>query len=367
MARTLRGKAALEAIVEYLAPTNGDWGPPDALRGRTRADYANHQAISSFLAELRAKGSRRIYLESGEALPLSQARFRPIKGDPETDDEGTIGFGSSRISIDGIRIRMSAPGVLEMADRWGDSCTFGTSADAQFEETLWETDEWDLSEPVPPLAIDQNQVEAFRFQSSEMAASLFETRVTDRAHAEAAIRAHYANVGLIGAVPPTVNWFDGPNAAIEALGRDGSGGVGLTKSLRDRAVLQFEREITARLQGRRGALHEQVWQMVSRDIGADTLGAILRLVTDRRVQQAFGYLGLIAHYKHLAWYEFLRVSGVVLPDVIRSFCTMTAETWLLFPARDKVFAVERPVGIEAAGRSRVLLFANGDRLMFPER
>ena len=131
LSRTLQGRAALDAFLSYLEPASRDQGPRTELRGHSsRSSFVNHQAVLSFLDDLVARKARHVYLGNGERLLLSQAKFRPKQGDPDIDgDEGTFGFGDWRISLDGIRIRMSGQGILEMADRWGDSVAFGSTAD----------------------------------------------------------------------------------------------------------------------------------------------------------------------------------------------------------------------------------------------
>lgn len=138
LSRTLRGRAALDSFRAWLAAG----GRLATIGRRTPDDDANHEAVTAFLSDLAQHGAKRVWLEQlswhdqQPSLPLGTARFRPKQGDPETDgDEGTVGFGDHRISLDGLRARITAPGILEMADRWGDSVAFATSPDADFSKT----------------------------------------------------------------------------------------------------------------------------------------------------------------------------------------------------------------------------------------
>lgn len=138
LSRTLRGRAALDAFRAWLAAG----GHLATSNRRTPDDDANYEAVTAFLTDLAQRGAKRVWLEQlswheqQPSLPLRSARFRPKQGDPDTDgDEGTAGFGAHRISLDGLRARITAPGILEMADRWGDSVAFATSSDADFSRT----------------------------------------------------------------------------------------------------------------------------------------------------------------------------------------------------------------------------------------
>lgn len=368
MSTTLRGKSALDALAAYFAPASGGWGEPEELRGRSRDDYANHQAVSTFLRELFEKRSRHVYLEDGERIPLGRARFRPYQGDPDVNgDEGTVGFHPYTISLDGIRIRISAPGVIEMADRWGDAAGFGTSADAAFDQANWETDEWDLPAPVMPLAIKSIQEEALKRYASSLASRLFDPGPTNRHCAELAIVNHYRAV-FSSADVPQICWFNGPEAAIAALSPDGRGGLGNRKTLRDRALMKFDMESTVQLLGKKDELRNVVNRIITDEIYFDFDGALLELVISGKRQDSLSIMGLAADYSLLAWYETLHLRGVKLPKVVLSFMQMTNETWLMFPMRHAIHAVERPVSIKTTKEgNRLVGFSNGESLELNRR
>lgn len=363
LSRTLHGRAALDAFTAYLALKVPDQRPPDELRGQDRSDYANYQAVLTFVAELASMGARHVYLESGERVPLGQARFRPYQGDPDIDgDEGTVGFHPWTVSLDGIRVRMSAPGVLEMADRWGDSAKFGTSKQAPFGAAHWETDVWDLPAPVAPLFIGELREPTLTKYASTMAQKLFETAPTDRQRAELTIASYYQTVWC-SSEAPKVYWFSGPSAAIQAMGPYNSGGGSYSKTMRERALMSFDMEITARLQGKRDYLKSEIYKAISGAVKYDVWETILDLVVTSKVQGAFNRMGLIVDYDLVGWYEMLQYEGAKLPEVVISFIEMTREAWLMFPARDAVYAVERPVSREETGRgTQRLRFSNGEVL-----
>ena len=360
---TVRGYAALEAFVNYLAPASGRWGPPEKLRGvPSRNGYANHQAIVYFLDELRGSGTRRVHLEDGETVPLSRARFRSPGENPDlSSQEGVFGFGKTAIGLYGTRARMSAPGVLEIADGWGDSVRFGTSAEAAFTDTVWESDEWDLPAPVPPIIVPEGAVERFKPRAAAITASLLTTHLTDHTAADAAIRAHWRACHYRETVPE-VRWFAGPDEAITALRDFDARASGLKKTLRDRALMHFDFEVTARFKGRGSSMKDAIWQIAEAPLRYDVRSAVLDRIVARRVQPAFDYLGLVSDFQRLAWYRFLQSFNVGLPEVVATFCAMTAETWLLFPTPDVVFAVERPAASELNDRECALVFANADCL-----
>ena len=368
MSTTLRGKSALDALAAYFAPASGDWGEPEELRGRSRDNYANHQAVSTFLRELFEKRSRHVYLEDGERIPLGRARFRPYQGDPDVNgDEGTVGFHPYTISLDGIRIRISAPGVLEMADRWGDAAGFGTSPDAAFDQANWETDEWDLPEPIMPLAIKNIQERTLKKYASSLSARLLDPGPTNRQCAELAIVNHYRSV-FSSADVPKIYWFNGPESAISALPLEGKGGLGNRKTLRDRALMKFDMESTVQLLGEKDKLRDDLNNLISNGMNYDLDEALLQLVINGNRQDAYSKMGLATDYFLLAWYETLQLRGVKLPEVVLSFMQMTNETWLLFPMRHAIHAVERPVSIKTTKEGiRLVGFSNGESLELNRR
>ena len=90
--RTLRGHAALRAAVDWFGPPSEH---PEKQRGvPARNDHANREAILSFLADLKARGSRRVFCskfaweEKQASYPLCEGRFRPLVGDPDSDGDG---------------------------------------------------------------------------------------------------------------------------------------------------------------------------------------------------------------------------------------------------------------------------------------
>lgn len=371
LSRTLRGRAALDACLAYLAPASRDWGPSGKLPSAAqRNSYANHQAVKSFLAELGAKKARHVYLADGERLPLGHARFRPSKGDPDIDgDEGTFGFGNSRISLDGIRIRMSAQGVLEMADRWGDSAVFGTAADAAFEATLWETDEWDLPAAVQPVVVCGAQVTAFTPQITALVSHFFEVAPTDRISAEKAIHDHYkrtTGIYEVNGTGPIIRWCSSPAAALAAFRESGRMASGWTKSLRDSALFGFNQEIDVRLGDQVTSLRRQLGAAVAQAIGGDLDGMLADAIFEKAGHWAFARLGIGHDIELLAWYKLLEFNGIVLPADVHSFCEMTRSAWLLFPS-DTVFAVERPTAIERNVDGIVLIFSDREKLIIRKR
>ena len=123
LSRTLRGHAALRAAIAWFETES----------------TTSYDALILFLDDLRARGSRRVYEEKFDweerqvSYTLGEARFRPKLGDPDIDgDEGTFGFGDRQVSLDGTKLKIKAPGVLEMVDRWADCAVFGTHTSALF-------------------------------------------------------------------------------------------------------------------------------------------------------------------------------------------------------------------------------------------
>lgn len=360
---TVRGHVALEAFVNYLAPVDGSWGSVEDLRGSSRYDYANHQAIVSFLDELRGYGARRVYLEHGESVPVSRARFRcPGEAPAIPSQAGVFGFGTTTISLFGTRARMSASGVLSISDAWGDTICFGTSSDAAFAETEIELDEWDLPAPVPPLVIPDEAIQQFKPQAAAIAATLLATHPTDRARAEAAIGAHWRACRYMGTVPE-IRWFASPSQAISAL--RGSGG--LRKTMRDRALRDFDVEVAVRLQAGNSVAEDDIWKIADAPLNCRVSYAVRDTIYASKVNAAREYLGIISDYRKLNWYVFLKSCGVNLPDVVASFCTMTAETWLIFPTYEVILAVERPRAVELNDEDCTLVFANKDHVRFRAR
>lgn len=360
---TIRGYAALAAFADYLGPANGDWGRPDDLRGVTvRNGYANHQAVIRFIEELRTQSRRSVFLEDGKAVPLSRARFREPGDNPDlTTQEGVFGFGKAAIGLYGTRARMTAPGVIEIADGWGDSVRFGTSSTAAFAEAVWESDEWDLPAPIPSLTIPFGAVEAFGRSASVITTAVLATGSEDREAACAAITAHWEACHYSSRAPE-VQWYAGPDSALSALASSRVFSAGLRKTLRDRALMHFDFEISARLGGKGSGVKDAIWRLTSASLGYDAQMAVVDRIVARRVQPAFDYMGLFADYRRLAWYRFLREQGVDLPGVVSTFCTMTANAWLIFPTCDVVFAVERPSAVEQNDAAYTLIFGDGDRL-----
>lgn len=95
---------------------------------------ADHTAVAAFLAKVKDCGARRVWLEpvicedQPKALSLGMARFRPKQEDPDIGgDEGTVGFGEHRISLDGLHAWLNPAETLKLADRWGDSVVFAMS------------------------------------------------------------------------------------------------------------------------------------------------------------------------------------------------------------------------------------------------
>lgn len=380
--RTLRGHAAIRAALDWFGPPAAR---PEELRGvPSRNDYANREAILAFLADLKARGSRRVYRRpdpfdgTQESYPLAAARFRRLIGDPDIDgDGGVFGFGPWGSSLEGVRIRLSAPGVLEMADRWGDDAMFGSHADAPFEDTVWDTDKWDLPAPVPPLPLPVNAVDRFAPRAATIAAEVIAAGRTDRTAAGAAIAAHWKACRPYSD-PPPVSWFASPGAALDALSATKAGYGNLRRDLRDRSLFAFDQEATVRLnvsdavcghgvwhKGRGTAIRDAVWRLTDASLRLDTQRGMLDLVLARGVQPGFDYMGLIADHARLAFYAFLRVNGAALSDPAATFCAMTSAVWLMFPTPANIYAVDRPVAAEAAGSGLTLLFADSGRLLLP--
>lgn len=380
--RTLRGHAALQAAVEWFgSPTDR----PEELRGvPARNDYANREAILAFLADMDARGSRRVYLRPSafdgtqDSVPLGSARFRPLIGDPDVDgDGGVFGFGRWGCSLEGVRIRMSAPGVLEMGDRWGDGESFGSHADAPFDDTIWDTDGWDLPVPVQPLSIPASALEHFLPRVAAIAADVLATHPTDRATAGAAIAGHMKACRPWSS-PPPVTWFASPSAALDARSAAKTGYGNLKRDLRDRPLFSFDQETTVRLngsaasyghsvwdKGRGTALRDAVWRLASAALGYDAHRAMLDMIIARGVQQGFDHMGLVADHPRLAFYEFLRANGADLSDIVATFATMTSAVWLMFPTPTMVFAVDRPVAAVANEEEIRLVFSDDSRLLLP--
>ena len=377
--RTLRGQAALGAAVDWFGPPAER---PEGLRGiPARNSHANREAILAFLADLKARGSRRVYQRpdpfdgSQESDPLGAARFRPLIGDPDIDgDEGCFGFGDRRITMDGVRIRMSAPGVIEMADRWGDDAMFGSHANASFDKTVWDTDEWDLPAPVLPLQLPADAVERFAPRATAIAADLLAARSTDRAAAAAAIVAHWSACRPYSHPPPVV-WFASPGAALDARSAEGVGSGNLRRDLRDLALFAFDQEATVKLngsdvacghsvwnKGRGTAIRESVWRLTGTSLGLDTQRAMLDLIVARGVWLGFDYIGLIADHERLAFYEFLLANGAELSETAATFCAMIRSVWLLFPTPAKIYAVDRPTKVIVEEEGLMLVFSDDDRL-----
>lgn len=378
----LRGHAALRAAIDWFGPPAES---PEDLRGvPARNDHANREAILAFLADLKVRRSRRVYRrpdpvdKSQESVPLAAARFRPLIGDPDIDgDGGVFGFGPWGTSLEGVRIRMSATGVLEMADRWGDDAMFGSHANAPFDDTVWDTDEWDLPAPVPPLHIPSGAVERFAPRAAAIAADILATHPTDRAAAAAAIVAHLKACHP-WSDPPPVLWFASPDAALDALSAAKTGYGNLKRDLRDRPLFDFDQETTVRLngslavcghavwhKGRGTAVQDAVWRLTGASLGYDTQRAMLDMIVARGIQPGFDYMGLIADHARLAFYEFLRASGADLSDIATTFCAMTSSVWLMFPTRTMIYAVDRPVAAVADDVELLLLFSDDNRLSLP--
>jgi hypothetical protein len=363
--RTVRGSAAWTALIDYLGPDGGDWGPPDDLRGQaTRGAYATQQAVVQFLAELRGKRSRRVYLEDGTSLPLSRVRFREPGENPAiSEQEGLFGYSKASISLYGMRGRISAPGVLEFADRWADSVRFGTSPEAAFADCVWEADQWDLPEPVSTLCITEAEVEQFKPRALAIAQSVLHTRRTDRVAAEAAITAHY-RVCRPHSTLPEIRWFDGPVSAVKALHELSTSCSPIRQDLQDRKLVRFNHEVTVRLDGKRSALRSALWLMAQQALGYEAFEGILNWIVEQRVQAAFGYMGLIASFDDLIWYQFLQSSGLTLDEVAATFCDLVTEVWLLFPTSGVILMVERPKRVETSEQGCMLVFRDGSEIAF---
>lgn len=380
--RTLRGYAALRAAVEWFGTPAER---PEDLRGvPARNAHANREAILAFLADLRARGSRRVYRrpdpsdQTQESFPLAAARFRPLVGDPDIDgDSGVFGFGPWGANLEGIRVRMSAAGVLEMADRWGDNAMLGSHADAPFDDTVWDTDEWDLPAPVPPLHVPADAVERFTPRAVAIAADILATHPTDRAAANAAIAAHF-KACRPWSDPPPVSWFASPVAALDALSAAKAGWGNLERDLRDGPLFDFDQETTVRLngsvaacghavwyKGRGTAVRDAVWRLTGASVGHDTQRAMLDMIIARGVQPGFNYMGLIADHARLAFYEFLRSNGADLSNIAATFCAMTSSVWLMFPAPTMIYAVERPLAAVADEGGVLLHFSDDGSLSLP--
>lgn len=361
---TVRGYAALDAFLKHLGPDNGDWGKAINLRGATaRNGYANHQAVACFIEELKVNNRRSVYVETGETVPISLARFRKPGNNPDIPaQEGVFGFGKVALGLYGTRARISAPGILEIADAWGDSVRFGTSSAAAFENTVWETDQWDLPEPVPSLTISSEMVAVFKIQGSIVSKSALSPREDDRDLAYAAIAAHWKACHYRSCAPE-VRWFPSPDAALIALSKEPAFIGGLKKTLRDRALMDFDFELAARLNGQVFDAKDAVFQLAAASVGHDTQMAILDRVVASQVHAGFNFMGLFTDYPRLIWYQFLRGQGVHLPDVVSTFCDMTSTAWLIFPTPDVVFAAERPRSVEQSETTYTLVFSDGDRLV----
>lgn len=174
---------------------------------------------------------------------------------------------------------MSAPGVLEMGDRWGDGESFGSHADAPFDDTIWDTDEWDLPAPVQPLSIPASAVEHFLPRAAAIAVDVLATHPTDRATAGAAIAGHMKACRPWSS-PPPVTWFASPSAALDARSAAKIGYGNLARDLRDRPLFNFDQETTVRLngsaasyghslwdKGRGTAVRDAVWRLASAALG----------------------------------------------------------------------------------------------------
>lgn len=380
--RTLRGHAALRAAVDWFGPPAER---PEELRGvPARNDHANREAVLAFLADLKARRSRRVYCskfaweEKQASYPLGEARFRPLVGNPDSDgDGGVFGFGPVGTTLEGIRIRISAPGVLEISDRWGDGASFGSHVDAPFDDTMWDTDEWDLPAPVPPLPLPIDAVERFAPRAKAIAADVTDPDSTDHAAAEAAIAAHW-KACRPWSDPPPITWFASPGAALDALSTAKTGYGNIKRNLRDRPLFNFDEETTVRLngsgaacghavrnKGRGTAVREAVWRLTGASLEHDTQRAMLDMVVARGVQPGFDYMGLIADHARLAFYEFLRANGADLSDIAATFCAMTSSVWLLIPAPTMIYAVDRPVAAVADEGGLLLLFSDDVRLLLP--
>lgn len=380
--RTLRGHAALRAAVDWFGlPAER----PDDLRGvYARNDHANREAILAFLADLKARGSRRVYRrpdpfdETQDSVPLAATRFRPLVGEPDIDgDGGVFGFGPWGTSLEGVRIRMSATGVLEMADRWGDDAMLGSHADAPFDDTVWDTDEWDLPAPVAPLHVPADAVERFAPRAAAIAANILATHPTDRGTAGAAIAAHL-KACRPWSDPPPVTWFASPGAAFDALSAANARYGNLKRDLRDRPLFEFDQETTVRLngsvatcghavlkKGRGAAVRDAVWRLTGASLRHDTQRTMLDMIVARGVQSGFDYMGLIADHARLTFYEFLRANGAELSDTAATFCAMTSSVWLMFPAPTMIYAVDRPMAAVADQGEITLIFSDDDRLSLP--
>ncbi|MEZ0496909.1 hypothetical protein ACAX61_11520 [Sphingomonas sp. IW22] len=272
---------------------------------------------------------------------------------------------------------MSAPGVLEMGDRWGDGESFGSYADAPFDDTVWDTDEWDLPAPVPPLCIPADAVEHFLPRAAAIAADVLATHPTDRAAADAAIAAHMKACHPWSS-PPSVTWFASPAAALDALAVAKTHCGNLKRSLRDRPLFGFDQETTVRLNGsvaacgyavsnrsRGTAVRDAVWRLASAALRHDAHRAMLDMIIARGVQSGFDYMGLIADHERLAFYEFLRANGADLPNIAATFAAMTSSVWLMFPAPPTILAVDRPVAAVGDEEGINLVFSDGGRLSLP--
>lgn len=354
MSRTLRGRAALNAFVDYLSPSGN------------RNDYANHQAMLTFLDEIAKSRARYVYPDYGKRISIGQARFRP----DQDEDEGTIGFGKRQITLNGIRVRISAAGVLVMSDRWADSIEFSTSADADFDdEDAYSPDEWDLPGPVPPLIIDEAQVAAFSPRIASLVSELLAISQTDRAKVECAIcerfRSHtgYYEDGEAG---PTIQWYASPHTALAAYKASGRDGLGLVQSLRDRPLSNFNRDVEVRLAGQADALRIALGNSVKLALGADPNERITDSMFREAGWRALHGIGLARDVELLAWYDFLEFNGVVLPEDVRLFSDLTRSVWLLFPT-SVVFAVERPTAVERTATDLTFMFADGNALTLLNR
>lgn len=360
--RTLRGRAALEAFVDYLALRSGNSGAADALVGVGRRNgYANHQAILTFMGEIAKNRARYVYPNYGERMSIGQARFRP----DHDEDEGTIGFGNRQITLDGIRIRMSASGVLVMSDRWADSVEFSTVAGAEFnDERAYGPDEWDLPGPVPPLVIDDAQVAAFSPRIALIVSQLLAIAPTDRAKAEREIYDYFDthfDEYEDDRARPTIQWYASPKAALAAFIASGLEPLIFKRYLQDRPLLGFDLDVEVRLAGQKDNLRLALKNSLWLALGANLSSSIFDAMFKQAKAREFEHFGLARNIQLLAWYEFLEFNGVVLPENVRRFADFTRSVWLVFPA-NVIFAVERPTSVERTETGLTLVFADGYRL-----
>ena len=264
-----------------------------------------------------------------------------------------------------------------MGDRWGDGASFGSHADAPFDDTMWDTDEWDLPAPVPPLPLPVDAFERFAPRAGAIAADVTDPDSTDHRAAEVAIAAHW-KACRPWSDPPPVTWFASPGAALDALSAAKTGYGNLKRDLRDRPLFNFDQETTVRLNGsvaawghavwNRGcgtAVRDAVWRLTGESLEHDTQRAMLDMIVARGVQSGFDYMGLIADHARLTFYEFLRANGAELSDTAATFCAMTSSVWLMFPAPTMIYAVDRPMAAVADQGGVTLIFSDDGRLSLP--